>query len=90
MSIPRGADTSEAHFHPAAQFQVILEGDMVFHHLSLGEMELHYTDSSTAYGPFWVGNRYPQVRLCRAAGQGGGNHLEVGRRLPERDEPGWA
>ena len=56
MSIPRGADTSEAHFHPAAQFQIMLEGDMVFHHLSLGEMELHYTDASTAYGPFWVGD----------------------------------
>ncbi len=51
---PEGYVTG-AHFHDAAQFQLLLEGSAKFPKHQLAPISVHYSDANTPYGPFVVG-----------------------------------
>ena len=52
MKMPPGA-TSDAHYHPVDQFQVVIEGSAVMAGEELMTPgTVHYTDKNTPYGPF--------------------------------------
>lgn len=44
-----------AHFHTEPQFQVLLEGTVIFPKKPLTAVSVHYSDKSMPYGPFTVG-----------------------------------
>ena len=60
----------EAHFHNTAQFQVILEGHLVFVNHPTQPIAVHYTDPGTAYGSFTADSNFKLAVLRpRKAGQ---------------------
>ena len=60
----------EAHFHNTAQFQVILEGSLVFVDHPTQPIAVHYTDPNTAYGYFTADSNFKLAVLRpRKAGQ---------------------
>jgi hypothetical protein len=54
LTVPAGY-TSEAHFHEADQFQVVVAGSMDMAGEVLTPGSVHYTDARTPYGPFTAG-----------------------------------
>jgi hypothetical protein len=51
----------EPHYHRAAQFQLLLDGNLQFPDFRMEGIAVHYTDHNVPYGPFTTSGRHDMV-----------------------------
>jgi hypothetical protein len=51
----------EPHYHRAAQFQLLLEGNLQFPNFRMEGIAVHYTDHNVPYGPFTTSGQHDMV-----------------------------
>jgi hypothetical protein len=51
----------EPHYHRAAQFQLLLDGNLQFPDFRMEGISVHYTDHNVPYGPFTTSGRHDMV-----------------------------
>jgi hypothetical protein len=51
----------EPHYHRAAQFQLLLDGNLQFPNFRMEGIAVHYTDHNVPYGPFTTSGRHDMV-----------------------------
>ena len=51
----------EPHYHRAAQFQLVLDGNLQFPDFRMEGIAVHYTDHNVPYGPFTTSGRHDMV-----------------------------
>jgi hypothetical protein len=51
----------EPHYHRAAQFQLLLDGNLQFPDFQMEGIAVHYTDHNVPYGPFTTSGRHDMV-----------------------------
>ncbi len=51
----------QPHYHRAAQFQLLLDGNLQFPNFRMEGVAVHYTDHNVPYGPFTTSGRHDMV-----------------------------